>query len=175
VVVNYIMCRYADRQTDSHICTYIYFLQPNCTLIVYIEAYALNQWVFCWENLIKESLKSSVFRDMMPCSLLKVKWNFWGTFCLHLQCRRIRKARLYLPPAFKLVSCLLILWPWRWRWHVPTKCQLTFNGLHGLISQKVELFISTAVRTKNPIKELLLIQSCDLCNTRVQTHAFLIQ
>jgi hypothetical protein len=28
---------------------------------------------------------------------------------------------------------------------------LTFNGLHGIISQKIELFISTAVRTSNPI------------------------
>jgi hypothetical protein len=27
---------------------------------------------------------------------------------------------------------------------------LTFNGLHGVISQKLELFITTAVRTSNP-------------------------
>jgi hypothetical protein len=28
---------------------------------------------------------------------------------------------------------------------------LTFNGLHGVISQKIVLFITTAVRTSNPI------------------------
>jgi hypothetical protein len=28
---------------------------------------------------------------------------------------------------------------------------LTFNGLHGIISQKVELLIITALRTSNPI------------------------
>jgi hypothetical protein len=28
---------------------------------------------------------------------------------------------------------------------------LTFNGLHGVISQKIELFITTAVRTSKPI------------------------
>jgi hypothetical protein len=28
--------------------------------------------------------------------------------------------------------------------------ELTFNGLHGVISQKIELFIPTAVRTSNP-------------------------
>jgi hypothetical protein len=28
--------------------------------------------------------------------------------------------------------------------------RLTFNGLHGLIYQKMELFITTAVRTSNP-------------------------
>jgi hypothetical protein len=27
---------------------------------------------------------------------------------------------------------------------------LTFNGLHGVISQKMELFITTVVRTSNP-------------------------
>jgi hypothetical protein len=27
---------------------------------------------------------------------------------------------------------------------------LTFNGLHGIISHKIELFITTTVRTSNP-------------------------
>jgi hypothetical protein len=35
--------------------------------------------------------------------------------------------------------------------HVPPKRRLTFNGLHGVISHKIELFITTAVRTSNPI------------------------
>jgi hypothetical protein len=33
------------------------------------------------------------------------------------------------------------------RLHLPPKHQLTCNGLHGIISQKIELFITTAVRT----------------------------
>jgi hypothetical protein len=33
---------------------------------------------------------------------------------------------------------------------VPSKCQLTFIGLHGATSQKMQLFIATAVRTSNP-------------------------
>jgi hypothetical protein len=35
---------------------------------------------------------------------------------------------------------------------------LTFNGLHGVISQKIELSITTAVRTSNPteMKETFL-------------------
>jgi hypothetical protein len=35
---------------------------------------------------------------------------------------------------------LLILQPWSWRWHVLPKHRLTFNGLHGIISQKIDLF-----------------------------------
>jgi hypothetical protein len=33
------------------------------------------------------------------------------------------------------------------RWHVHPKRRLYFNGIHGFISQKIELFITTAVRT----------------------------
>jgi hypothetical protein len=33
--------------------------------------------------------------------------------------------------------------------HVPSKRQLTVNGLHGFMSQKTELFITTGVRTSN--------------------------
>jgi hypothetical protein len=35
--------------------------------------------------------------------------------------------------------------------HVPPKCQSTFNGLHGAISQMIELFITVAVTTSNPL------------------------
>jgi hypothetical protein len=40
----------------------------------------------------------------------------------------------------------LTLQPLRWRRFVPQKRRLTFTGLHGVISQKTELFITTAVR-----------------------------
>jgi hypothetical protein len=33
--------------------------------------------------------------------------------------------------------------------YVPPKRRLTLNGLHGVISQKIALFITTAVRTSN--------------------------
>jgi hypothetical protein len=45
-------------------------------------------------------------------------------------------------------SCFLFFDP-RWRRHVPLKLLLTFNGLHGAISQKIKLFITTAVRTSD--------------------------
>jgi hypothetical protein len=35
----------------------------------------------------------------------------------------------------------------KWMRYVPPKRRLTFNGIHGVISQKVGLFITTAVRT----------------------------
>jgi hypothetical protein len=42
-----------------------------------------------------------------------------------------------------------ILRPSRRKRNVPTKRQLTFNGLHGIMPQKTELFLTTALRTIN--------------------------
>jgi hypothetical protein len=36
------------------------------------------------------------------------------------------------------------------RAHVPPKRLLTFNGLNDVISEKAELFVTTAVRTQTP-------------------------
>jgi hypothetical protein len=42
--------------------------------------------------------------------------------------------------ACALFLTCIILRTWRWRWHVPPKHRLTFNGLHALLSQKIQLF-----------------------------------
>jgi hypothetical protein len=42
-----------------------------------------------------------------------------------------------------------LIWPWRW-WYVLPKHLLAFNRLHGAISQKIELFATTGMRTSNP-------------------------
>jgi hypothetical protein len=44
----------------------------------------------------------------------------------------------------------LFLRPWRWRRYFPLKRRLTLNVLQGAISQKLILFITTAVKTSNP-------------------------
>jgi hypothetical protein len=47
------------------------------------------------------------------------------------------------------LACLIPT-PWGWKWYFLPKRLLTFNGLHGVISQKLVLFVNTAVRTSNP-------------------------
>jgi hypothetical protein len=47
---------------------------------------------------------------------------------------------LCLSPVFTLVSCLTYLPPCKWMQHVSPKRPLTFNGLHGVMSQKIEIF-----------------------------------
>jgi hypothetical protein len=57
---------------------------------------------------------------------------------------------------FGLATCFhagfllsLFFRPWRLRRYVPPKRRWTLNGLHRVISQKVVLFITTAVRISN--------------------------
>jgi hypothetical protein len=62
---------------------------------------------------------------------------------------------LMLATCFTLVSCLVFLRPWRWKRHVPPKRQLTFMGLHGVISQKIKLFINTVLRSSIPTSKFI--------------------
>jgi hypothetical protein len=41
------------------------------------------------------------------------------------------------------------------RWYVPPKRRLTFNGLHGVVSERRELFTATAVRTSDPTYNIM--------------------
>jgi hypothetical protein len=61
-------------------------------------------------------------------------------------------------------SAWLILRLRRWRRYVPLKYRLTFNGLHGVITQKVELIITTAVTTSDPTDFSLLFGVVSISN-----------
>jgi hypothetical protein len=61
-------------------------------------------------------MESTIFWDRTPCSL---------------------QAACHLLSRWYLARLIL---PWRWRRYVPPKRWLTFNGLHGIISQKTVLF-----------------------------------
>jgi hypothetical protein len=74
--------------------------------------------------------KSSIFLDITPCNPLKMNPLSGGTCRLHLQGRRISKQET----SVKQVA-----------------------GLHGVISQKIELFITTAVRTSNSTRHFLFL------------------
>jgi hypothetical protein len=70
-------------------------------------------------------LKNAVFWDVAPCRSC-VNWHFGGTYCLHLQGRKIREQGTSVS-----------------RW-------LATQDLHSATSQKTALFIVTAVKTSNP-------------------------
>jgi hypothetical protein len=66
-------------------------------------------------------------------------------------------------------ACWIFLRPWRWRRYVPPKRQLLHNGLHGVISQKMILFITTAVKTSNPT-QFFYCWVCIRCRGNVFTE-----
>jgi hypothetical protein len=81
------------------------------------------------------SIKSSVFWDIMPCSPFKVDRRFGGICHFHLHCQRKNEARNQREAGSKRAAT--------------SKRLFTLNGIPGVIFQKIELFINTAVRTTN--------------------------
>jgi hypothetical protein len=43
----------------------------------------------------------------------------------------------------------LLFDPGKWKRDVPPKPRLAYTGLHGVISQKAQIFLAAAVRTSN--------------------------
>jgi hypothetical protein len=97
------------------------------------------------------AMKSYVFCDIAPCSPLKVNRRFGGTFRFHLQGRRISWVRnqpesmWQAEPRSRWFLAQIIIRPWIWRRYLPPKRRLTFNGLHGIISQMIALFKQLSV------------------------------
>jgi hypothetical protein len=65
----------------------------------------------------------------------------------------MRLSQAELATCFAPVSCLTYSSTLKVRRHDLPKRPLIFNGLHRIISQKTELFITTAVRTTNRKKD----------------------
>jgi hypothetical protein len=72
-------------------------------------------------------MKSSVFRDITPCSLLEVNRRVEGTCRLHIQGRRLSQSKDQHEAGSKQRHYFLR--PQRWRRPVPPKHRLTFIGL----------------------------------------------
>jgi hypothetical protein len=104
-----------------------------------------------FEVLTTVVMMSSIFWDITPCSPLKVNGRFGGTggSACHLLSR-------WFPTR-------LILRTWRWRRHVPPKGRLTFNGLHGVIFQEIELCCQ---------KHLPSYQASGISISFIQAHRF---
>jgi hypothetical protein len=89
--------------------------------------------------------------DITPYSPFNVNRRFAETRRLHLQCRRL--SRVLFATCFQSgFFAWLVLRPKRWRRHVPLKCRLTFNGLHGGVSHRtysMVLLTTTTARTSN--------------------------
>jgi hypothetical protein len=89
--------------------------------------------------------EESIFWDITPSSPLKVNWRFGGTCCFQLYVRRIWQAKIlschYYLIYVSFLLCLFFNPKFRGNFFLPNV---------GLLSQIVEIFIITAVKTSNP-------------------------
>jgi hypothetical protein len=125
--------------------TWHIYLQFSATWYTYTGISPVNLSIIHieFEVLTAVVMRSSIFWDITLYSMLKINRRFGGTCCLHLHGGRTNQVRNQLElrwQAQRWFLVRLILRPWRWRWHVPPERRLTFNGIHGVISRKTELF-----------------------------------
>jgi hypothetical protein len=120
-------CGYSDLKFQS----YLIILSLFKTSLSVSQTILIVKWKECDRSFVLRfqgniTMKSIIFWDMTPCSPL----SFNRRFCF--------------PPA-----CSLICWTY---FFDPEDGgdMLKLNGLHGVISQKMILFITTAVKTSNP-------------------------
>jgi hypothetical protein len=74
------------------------------------------------------------------------------------------KSNFALPvTCFMLFLTWLILLPRRWWRHIPPKCRLIFKGVHGVLPQKIEIFLNVAMRTSNPTRQVLRDSVTNVC------------
>jgi hypothetical protein len=117
----------------------------NCQIISSVSgtSWLVNEFVSVPS--LSHIKKSSVFSDTTLYSPLKVIRRFGGTCSVHLQSRKMSKARNQHEAVSK--ESLAYLSTRRWRRHILPKCWLAFKRLHGIIFHTIELFIN--VRTSD--------------------------
>jgi hypothetical protein len=100
------------------------------------------------------SLTSKMDRSAM-CD----RCGFWKVLSSGIWGHVVHCTRFCLPTAFTLVSCLAYSFMLKMEVTCSSTHWLSFNRIHGIMSQKTELFITTTVRTSNPTYVVDLI--CD--------------
>jgi hypothetical protein len=78
-----------------------------------------------------------------PCSPSEVNGLSGGTYRLHLHGWRVSQTSNQQYDG--LLDYKSTLQPRWWKQDIPPKRRLTFNGMHLIISQNIELFVTTAV------------------------------
>jgi hypothetical protein len=92
-----------------------------------------------FEGVLTEmAIESYIFWDVMSCSTLKVNRRFGGICCLHLQNGRKKQEKTGRKRNLRHASLILgLFFDPEDEGKIFPKCQLTLNGLHGVISQKI--------------------------------------
>jgi hypothetical protein len=134
----------------------------NPTAIYLIVGFCILLCVYSLTLFLKTTVRNNVFSAPFYCALLTTcfgpdRWPSSGNMYIKFT----KVTTVYVDGsdcyAFQLSSRWLLTWFPLWCWwqsrHVPPKRRMTFNGLHGVISQKRELFRHSFVDAKWPERE----------------------
>jgi hypothetical protein len=140
--------------TRQHIITSSVFKLRTGSLTQHLASYGVRKFAFSFSLKYHGNKTSFPHEELIMWShevLQCLKSEFWHPNALIETFIPFTKHSFIKSSVF---CCWYLVWlilrPSRWRWHVPPKHQFTFNGLYSIISQKIELFITTAMRTSNP-------------------------
>jgi hypothetical protein len=104
----------------------LYSLNPHPSFRRTRSKMSLHAFISCKEN-AKKLDSVLIFWDITPCSAVKVRQRFRGTYCLHLQSWRVGQESS--KQGGGMLRASLTLRPWWWRRYVPPKRQWTFTGV----------------------------------------------
>jgi hypothetical protein len=103
-----------------------------------------SAYVVGFEVLTAVVMKTSIFWIITSCSPLRVNRRFGGT--CHLLLQRESRWQAYQLCYTRLLLRWFLSWlifrTLRWKRRVSPEHRLTFNGLHDVLSHKIELFLS---------------------------------
>jgi hypothetical protein len=125
------VCRVCASSVLSHV---IVKLKQGCSCICSCGVWfkIVNMKHARFEVLRPVVMKSSIFWDITPCIPLKVDWRFGGTSHSSLAWYLLQADSCLVYSTLKMEAMC------------SSETRLTFNGLHGGISQKIELFVNHA-------------------------------
>jgi hypothetical protein len=101
--------------------------------------YHLHEYyIFCWiwERLTVINMKSTIFWDVIPCSVVEVPWHLRGTNCLHFLGQTASQPARSTQQAQSLLLVWITFWAWKWRQYVPPQHQCASTSLHSVTSRK---------------------------------------
>jgi hypothetical protein len=145
-----------------------------------LQIFSIKNYYVRFEVLATVIMKSSVFWDIMPCTLLKVNWHFGGTCCLHLQGQRISQASnqqergskeqvALLAACFMLVTCLVYSLTLKMEATCSSKmsAEVQWNTQHYITEERtLQKFICFGIIITTVIKSAYILQS----NIRILPH-----
>jgi hypothetical protein len=138
-------------------------MDPGVTIHETIIVLYVFFTIFWEKNATEMENDAMTVGDLETSARLETHRCFGRTYSPNFRVEELSRARNQRESRWE---ARLIFRPWRWRRYVPPKRRLFFNGLHGVMSQEIALFITITVRTSDPTA----VSLCALISVSCVSH-----